>query len=253
MSTPTPTIVLVHGAFAESGSWNPVIQRLQADGYRTVAAANPLRSVTGDAAYVRDVIARVGAPVVLVGHSYGGCVITEAAAGNEAVVGLVYVAAFAPDTGESALQLSSTFPGSTLGDALDADPLTDGGVDFTIQQALFHRQFAADVPAGDAALMAATQRPVTQAALAETLATDVPAWKTLPSWFVFGDLDFNIPIRLHRFLAERARSQSTLEIAGASHAISVSASEAVAATVRDAVAGTSAAVGANRTPAPIVS
>lgn len=248
MSDTTPTIVLVHGAFAESASWNPVIERLHADGYRAVAAANPLRSVSGDAAYVRDVVARVGTPVVLVGHSYGGCVITEAAAGNDAVLGLVYVAAFAPDTGESALQLSSMFPGSTLGDVLDTDPLADGGVDFTIQQERFHHQFAADVPADLAALMAATQRPVTQAALTEALPTAAPAWTTLPSWFVFGDQDLNIPVELHRFLAQRSGAKDVVEVAGASHAISVSAPDEVAATVRHAVIAASDPVGAGPRP-----
>ena len=150
MSEQTPTVVLVHGAFAESASWNAVIERLheRGAGHRgrtaVVAAANPLRSVTGDAAYVRDVIAGIGGPVVLVGHSYGGIVITEAAAGNDAVVGLVYVGRFAPEQGESALQLSTMFPGSTLGDALAAYPVTTGGNELMIRQELFHHQFAAE-------------------------------------------------------------------------------------------------------------
>ncbi len=160
---------------------------------------------------------------------------------NDAVVGLVYVAAFAPDAGESVLQLSAMFPGSTLGDTLDADQLADGGTDFTIKQELFHHQFAGDVPADQAILMAATQRPVTQQALAEGLPTDAPAWKSIPSWFVFGDQDLNMPTELHRFFAERAGSRRTREIAGASHAISVSAPDAVAATIRDAVAATARA------------
>ncbi|MET0965286.1 MAG: alpha/beta hydrolase [Nakamurella sp.] len=113
MSEEVPAIVLVHGAFAESASWNPVIKRLQERSFDVTAVANPLRSVEVDAAYVRDVIAALGRPVVLVGHSYGGIVITEAAAGNDAVVGLTYVAAFAPEHGESALELSGKFPGST--------------------------------------------------------------------------------------------------------------------------------------------
>src|SRR4051812_45792285 len=111
----TPTVVLVHGAFAESASWNGVIERLQARSVEVVAAANPLRSVSGDAAYLRDVLDGIDGPVVLAGHSYGGLVITEAAAGSDAVTGLVYVGAFIPDAGESALQLSGKFPGSTLG------------------------------------------------------------------------------------------------------------------------------------------
>ena len=172
MSAQKPTVVFVHGAFAESASWNPVIEQLAARGLTTVAVANPLRSVTGDAAYVRDVIAGIDTPVVLVGHSYGGMVITEAAARNDAVVALVYVAAFAPDHGESALTLSTQFPGSTLPDALGAYPVSTGGNELFIRPEVFHHQFAADVPAAQAALMAATQRPVTEAALSEGLPTD---------------------------------------------------------------------------------
>jgi pimeloyl-ACP methyl ester carboxylesterase len=235
MSEQKFTVVLVHGAFAESASWNPVIERLHARGLGVVAVANPLRSVAGDAAYVRDVIAAVGRHVILVGHSYGGTVITEAAAGNESVVGLVYVAAFAPDHGESALQLSTQFPGSSLGDALVAYPVSTGGNEFAIKAEIFHHQFAADLRVAQAALLGATQRPVTEAALTDGLPTDVPAWKRIPSWFVFGDQDLNIPPALHRFLAERAGSLGTREVAGASHALSVSCPDAVAETILAAV------------------
>src|SRR6478752_5344948 len=126
MTDPKTTVVLVHGAFADSSSWNGVIERLREQSVPVVAAANPLRSLAGDAAYVRDVIAAVGGPVVLVGHSYGGLVISEAATGNDAVVGLVYVAAFVPETGQSALVLSESEPGSTLGEALAAYPVASG-------------------------------------------------------------------------------------------------------------------------------
>ncbi len=230
-----PTVVLVHGAFAESASWNPVIERLQARGLEVVAVANPLRDVAGDAAYLRDVIAGIGSHVVLVGHSYGGSVITEAAAGNESVLGLVYVAGFAPDHGESAFQLSSQFPGSTLADALVAYPVSSGGNEFAIKPDLFHQQFAADVSVAQAALMGATQRPITAAALSEGLPASVPAWKRIPSWFVFGDADVTIPPALHRFLAERAGSVATNQVAGASHALSVSAPDAVAEVIVAAV------------------
>jgi pimeloyl-ACP methyl ester carboxylesterase len=247
MSHQTPAIVLVHGAFAESASWNPVIERLHHHGTvlvathgrnfsDVVAVANPLRSLAGDAAYVRDVIAGVGGPVVLVAHSYGGMVITEAAAGNDAVLGLVYVAGFAPDHGESAFGLSTMFPGSTLGDALTAYPVSTGGNELAIRQEIFHHQFAADVPAAQAALMGATQRPATEAALTDGLPTDTPAWQHLPSWFVFGELDLNIPAALHRFMANRAGAKDTREIAGASHAPSVSHPDAVATTILNAVA-----------------
>jgi pimeloyl-ACP methyl ester carboxylesterase len=235
MPDQTPTVVLVHGAFAESASWNAVVDQLLTRGLDVVAAANPLRSVTGDAAYVRDVIASLDRPVMLVGHSYGGMVITEAAAGNDAVVGLVYVAAFAPEHGESALQLSTMFPGSTLGDALAAYPVATGGNEFAIRPDVFHHQFAADVPSAQAATMAATQRPVTEAALSEGLPTATPAWAQLPSWFVFGDEDLNIPVALQRFMAERAGAKGSREMAGASHALSVSDPDAVTATILDAL------------------
>ena len=234
MSEHQPTIALVHGAFAESASWNPVIEQLQARALDVIAIGNPLRSVVGDAAYVRDVIAGIGTPVLLVAHSYGGVVISEAAAGNDAVLGLVYVAGFAPDHGESAFQLSTMFPGSTLGDALAAYPVTTGGDELAIKRELFHHQFAADVPDARAALMAATQRPATMAALSDGLPTSIPAWKQIPSWFVFGDQDLNIPAALHRFMAERAGSQHTRELAGVSHALSVSSPDAVAAMILEA-------------------
>ena len=235
MSEHSPTVVLLHGAFAESASWSAVVEQLQSRGIDVVAAANPLRSVAGDATYVRDVIGGIGAPVVLVGHSYGGMVITEAAAHNDAVVGLVYVGAFAPDHGESAFQLSTMFPGSTLGDALVAYPVSSGGNEFAIRRDVFHQQFAADVNAAQAAVMGATQRPVTEAALSEGLPTDAPAWQGVPSWFVFGDLDLNIPVALQRFMAERSGAKVSRELAGASHALSVSEPEAVCATILDAV------------------
>jgi pimeloyl-ACP methyl ester carboxylesterase len=249
MSTRKPTIALVHGAFAESASWLPVMEQLYHHGpalvtdhdrpfREVVAIGNPLRSLSGDAAYVRDVLASIDGPIVLVGHSYGGMVITEAAADNDAVVGLVYVAAFAPDHGESAFGLSLKFPGSTLGDALDAYPVTTGGNELAIKRELFQHQFAADVPSEQAALMAATQRPATEAALTEELPTTTPAWAQHPSWFVYGELDLNIPAELVRFEAERAGAEVAREVAGGSHAISVSRPDAVAETILDAVSST---------------
>jgi pimeloyl-ACP methyl ester carboxylesterase len=236
MSEQTPTLVLVHGAFAESASWSTVIEQLRSRGHEVVAAANPLRSLAGDAAYVRDVISGIGKPVVLVAHSYGGMVITEAAAHNDAVVGLVYVNGFAPEHGESAFQLGAMFPGSTLADAASAYPVSTGGNEFAIRQDAFHQQFAADVPAAQAAVMGATQRPATEAALSEPLPTDAPAWQHVPSWFVFGDQDLIIPVALHRFMAERAGAKARRELAGASHALSVSEPEAVTATILEATA-----------------
>lgn len=259
MAEPKPTLVLVHGAFAESASWDFVIERCQAEHHQfeaglrpsllgghslpVVTAANPLRSIADDAAYVRDVIERVGGPVVLVGHSYGGFVITQAAAGNESVVGLVYVNGFAPEQGESAFGLSAKFPGGSP-DAFAAYPLSTGGIEFAIKADHFHKAFAADVPARRAAVMGATQRPATEAALTGGLPTDQPAWKTIPSWFVFGELDLIIPAALHRFMADRAGSRGTLEIPGASHALMVSNPDAVAATILAAVDAVGAATSA---------
>ncbi|MEU7586829.1 alpha/beta hydrolase [Micromonospora sp. NPDC049230] len=235
MSDPQPTIVLVHGAFAESGSWNGVIERLGA-AYDVVAAANPLREVAGDAAYVRDVVHGIGGPVVLVGHSYGGMVITQAAADEPLVRALVYVNAFAPDTGESGLSLSGKFPGSTLADTLVKYPLSTGGNEVAIGQDTFHKQFVADVSADVAAQMARTQRPITEKALGDGLTGD-PAWRSLPSWFVFGDSDNNIPVAAHRFMAERAQPRGQREVAGGSHAMVVARPSEVTETIIEAVRG----------------
>ena len=243
MTTSSPTIVLVHGAFAESASWNPVIERLRSrTPLEVIAVGNQLRSLAGDAAYVRDVIEGIGTDVILVGHSYGGMVITEAAAGCDAVIALVYVAAFAPDAGESSFDLSTRFPGSSLGDALIAYPVAGGGVEVAIDRSRFHEQFAADLPADQATLLAATQRPVTQAALSEGLPSAEAAWRRLPSWFVFAELDRNIPAALSRSLAQRAGARGTTEVAGASHAISLSRPDAVADTILEAVAAMTAPV-----------
>lgn len=222
-----PTVVLVHGAFADSSSWNGVVKILEKDGYPVIAAANPLRGVSSDAQSVASIVKNIKTPVVLVGHSYGGAVISEAAYGNQNVKGLVYVAAFTPEAGETAAELSGRFPGGTLASALSAPvELADGGKDLYIQQDKFHDQFAADVPKAEARLMAAGQRPITVAALNEA-ATD-PAWKTIPSWFVYGDKDKNIPPQAMAFMAERAHSKQTVVVKGASHVVMVSNPKVVA-------------------------
>ncbi|MGP1386435.1 MAG: alpha/beta fold hydrolase [Thainema sp.] len=228
-----PTIVLVHGAFAESSSWNGVLTQLIPKGYPTVAVANPLRGVNSDADYVASVLQGIEGPIVLVGHSYGGAVITNAVKDNENVKALVYVAAFAPDAGETAVELSGLYPGSTLGPTL-APPvdLPEGGKDLYIQQDKFHAQFAADVPVNDAQLMASTQRPITEAALNE--ASDVPAWKSVPSWFIYGDRDLNIPAVALSFMAEQANSNEAVVVKGASHVVMVSHPDAVAAVIEHA-------------------
>jgi pimeloyl-ACP methyl ester carboxylesterase len=238
MAQGKPTVVLVHGAFADSSSWNGVIERLHAQAIDVVAAGNPLRSVASDGAYVRDVIAGTGGPVVLVGHSYGGFVVTEASAGNDDVLALVYVNAFAPEHGENAFELSTKFPGSTLGETLTAYPLSGGGNELAIRHDLYRAQFCADVPEAEAAVMAATQRPVTEAALTEGLPAKIPGWAERPSWFVMGDQDRNIPIELQRYFADRAGARGSREVAGGSHAMSVSRPDEVTATILEAVATT---------------
>ncbi|WP_408057603.1 alpha/beta fold hydrolase [Streptomyces chiangmaiensis] len=226
-SQPTPTIVLVHGAFADSSSWNGVIERLGHDGYRVLAPANPLRGLASDADYLGSFLTSVQGPVVLVGHSYGGAVISQAAAGNPDVKALVYIAAFTPEAGESALELSDKFPGSTLGSVLDSVsfPLPGGGMgtDLYIKADTFHDQFAADVPTHVTDLMAATQRPIAASALEEK-ATEA-AWKTIPSFSLIATEDYNIPPAAQRFMAHRAHAH-TVEVE-ASHAVSVSQPGAV--------------------------
>ncbi len=216
-----PTVVLVHGAFADSSSWNGVITRLLARGYPVVAVANPLRGVLSDAKYVSSVIDSIPGSVILVGHSYGGSVITNVTPARNNVKALVYVAGFAPDTGESAATLSAKFPGGTLGLALAPPvPLADGGKDLYIVQSKFHDQFAADVPRAPADQMAAGQRPITEFALNE--GSGVPTWKNIPSWFIYGSLDKNIPPALQPVMAKRAGAKLVIEIAGASHVVMIS-------------------------------
>jgi pimeloyl-ACP methyl ester carboxylesterase len=229
------TVVLVHGAFAESSSWDGVIDPLLDAGHAVIAAANPLRGVAADAAAVSDVVRTVEGPVVLVGHSYGGIVISNVAADAGEIVGLVYACGFAPEPGENANTLAGRFPGSTLADAVQPVPRSDGTTDLYITQDRFHEQFCADVPAAQAARMAATQRPVTLEALNEP-SGERPLWKEVPSRFVIGENDRNIPAAAQHYMAERAGATRTLEIPGASHAISVSQPEAVANQILDAAA-----------------
>ncbi len=231
----SPTVVLVHGAFADSSSWNGVVDRLHAADLRVVAAANPLRGLAADAAYVSALLAGIDGQVVLVGHSYGGAVIANAAREAANVAGLVFVAAFAPDEGESAADLAGRFPGGTLGEALEPPAALPGGTeDLSIRPEAFPAQFAADVPKAEAARMAVAQRPIAAAALAEV--SGDPAWKTLPSWFVYGDGDRNIPAEALAFMAERAGSRRTVVVPGASHVVMVSHPDAVADLIRQAVA-----------------
>lgn len=233
-----PTIVLEHGAFADASSWNGVIEELRHDGYPVVAAANPLRGPASDAASLSSLLNHIKGPIILVGHSYGGSVISEAAVGRANVKALVYVAAFLPAPGETASQLTNQFPGSTLPAALDPVPFdnADGstGTDLYIRQDEFRRQFAADVPADEAALMAATQRPIAQAALTEK--ATAAAWETIPSWDVVTTEDLNIPAAAQEFMARRAHAHVT-EVA-ASHSVAVSHPDVVSDVIEKAARAT---------------
>jgi pimeloyl-ACP methyl ester carboxylesterase len=229
-----PTIVLVHGAFADTSSWSGVIERLQRRGYPVIAPAVPLRGVAGDAAYTRALLDSITGPIVLVGHSYGGQVITNAALNDPQVKALVSIAGFLPDEGESAQELSEKFPGSTLGETLQEVPLPGGGTDLYIRQELFPGQFAADVPLKEARVLAAEQRPISAAALGEP--SGPPAWKTIPTWTLIPDGDKNIPPAAQRFMAKRAHAHT--EEVHASHLAPVSRPDKVADVIIEAASAT---------------
>jgi len=226
-----PTVVLVHGAFADSSSWNGVVEELLADGYPVIAVANPLRGVKSDATYVGSILKSINGPVVLVGHSYGGSVISNVHSDGK-VKAHVYVASFSLEQGESTGEMSNRFPGSTLGQAVAAVLLTDGDNDLYIQHDKFAAQFAADVPAAQARLAAVVQRPIREAALAEP--SGPPSWRTVPSWHIYGDADKNIPPAAMKFMAERAGSKGTVVLAGASHVPMMSQPKTVAAFIERA-------------------
>jgi pimeloyl-ACP methyl ester carboxylesterase len=231
-----PTIVLVHGAFAESSSWDGVIDPLRDAGHQVIAAANPLRSLASDAATVADVVRSVEGPVVLAAHSYGGAVMSNVPADAGDIVGLVYANGFAPEPGEHCFQLAAMFPGSMLGPET-ARPVSrsDGTTDLYVAPDSFHDIFCQDVPAPLAARMAVTQRPATQEALTEPSGDD-PLWRHVPSRFLIGEDDHIIPAALQRYMAERAHAHSTLEVPGASHAITVSRPETVVHEIQEAAA-----------------
>ncbi|MEU7458294.1 alpha/beta fold hydrolase [Streptosporangium roseum] len=236
--THKPTVVLVHGAFADSSSWNGVIEDLGRKGYPVLAVANPLRGLHGDAAYLRSVLDSISGPIVLVGHSYGGSVMSEAAAGQAAVKALVYIASFQLEAGESTAELAAKFPGAQLGPALNSIPFPtpdgDTGTDLYIRKDRFRAVFAADVPNKTARLMAATQRPIAAQALQDG-ATQA-AWKTIPSWTMVTTQDLAIPADSMRFMAKRAGS--TIVEVDASHAVTVSEPAAVARLIHRAARAT---------------
>jgi pimeloyl-ACP methyl ester carboxylesterase len=231
-----PTVVFVHGAFADSSGWNGVIERLTAAGVQARAIANPLRGISADTAYVASALAQVPGPVLAVGHSYGGAVLTNAAAKAGNVIGLVYVAAFAPDEGELLLDIENGSTDSVLNTALVEGHYPSGqGTEtigeFSIDPAQFHEVFAADLSAEQAALMAATQRPVSALGFVEP--NGVPAWRTLPSWAVVATGDHAAGADVVRSMAQRAGATIT-EVEG-SHVIMISQPQAVADVVLQAL------------------
>jgi pimeloyl-ACP methyl ester carboxylesterase len=229
-----PTVVLVHGAFAESSSWDGVIDPLLEAGHSVICAANPLRSLAADAEAVADVVRAVDGPVVLAAHSYGGAVMSGVPADAGDIVGLVYANGFAPEPGEHCFQLAAMFPGSLLGEKTARPvPRSDGTTDLYVASESFHDIFCQDIPAAQATRMARTQRPATQEALTEP-SGDHPLWKDVPSRFLIGEKDHIIPAALQHYMAKRAHAHDTLEIPGASHAITVSHPKAVANQIMEA-------------------
>ena len=223
-----PTIVLVHGAFADASSWTGVIERLHQQGYTVIAPANPLRGLTADSAYTASLLSQIDGPVLLAGHSYGGAVITNAAASAPNVAGLVFVAAFAPDEGERLGEASASSKDSILNSALvpyqyPAGPGGGTATEFAVNPALLREAFAADLPEQQAALLAATQRPVADAAFSDV--SGPPAWRNLPSWAVVATGDKAAGADVVRSMAQRAGADIT-EVEG-SHVIMISQPQTV--------------------------
>ena len=234
-SATKPTIVLVHGAFADASGWHPVIERLARQGYNVIAPANPLRGLETDVQYLRDFLATVPGPIVLVGHSYGGFVMTNAATGNADVKSLVYIAAFAPDAGETVGGISASVPGSRLGpDTLTIRPYTgaDGTehVEGYITPTLYREVFAADVSRTDAWTYAVSQKPA-DLSLLQTPSGE-PAWTTIPTWTLVATQDRVIPPDAQRSMAQRAGA-TTIEVK-ASHSVAESNASKVAAFIERA-------------------
>jgi pimeloyl-ACP methyl ester carboxylesterase len=234
-SDDTPTVVLVHGANADSSGWAAVIGELQADDVLVLALANPLRGLPGDAAYIAARVKQIDRPVLLVGHSYGGAVITVAGAEADNVVGLVYVAAFLPDKGESANEIYARFP-SKFAEGIRpyAFPVNGTGataVEVSLAPEEYLSVFGAGMPAAAAAVAAVSQRPIATSALEDK--ASAAAWKTLPSWAVVATADHAINPEAQRFMARRAGAQ-TIEV-NASHAVMVVEPKAVTEHIRAAL------------------
>jgi pimeloyl-ACP methyl ester carboxylesterase len=234
-TSPSPlTVVFVHGAFADSSSWTGVLERLQANTVQVVAAANPLRGISIDSAYVASVFNQIQGPVLAVGHSYGGAVISNAATGARNIVGLVFVAAFAPDEGERLGEVTGTSKDSVLNSALVPHQYPTGNgtaTEFSIDPAKARDAFAADLSDKQAAIIGTIQRPVSELAFSEP--SGVPAWKTLPSWAVVATSDRAAGTDVVRAHAERAGATIT-EVDG-SHVIMISKPEVVADVIQSAI------------------
>jgi pimeloyl-ACP methyl ester carboxylesterase len=228
-----PAIVLVHGAWADATSWNAVIPQLQAAGYAVYSPPNPLRSLESDAATIAAFLKAIPGPVILVGHSYGGAVISVASPSAPNVRALVYVDGFAPDAGESCLSILPPSP-SAPPDLFTPVPLANGDVDLYFTPKYYGAVFASDVPAATASLMAVTQRPLTNAALNDK-APSAEGWKTIPSWYVVGDADLVIPPPVQLMMAERAKAHIT-HVNG-SHPSMIQHPEATVAAIEAAIQG----------------
>jgi pimeloyl-ACP methyl ester carboxylesterase len=227
-----PVVVLVHGAFGDASSWRAVFERLDGDEFSVLAPAMPLRGVSNDAVYLKAVIDQLEGPVVLVGHSYSGCAITIVGSSDK-VAGLVYVAGFVPDEGESIVDLQARFPSLAMGNFVQPRPLPDGSVEVSVDPERFRDIFCADVAEPVAAFMARSQRPLVATAFEEPVSA--AAWREKPSWGVFGTADQPIAPQLHRFSYDRAGSTVT-EVDGASHFVMLSKPDVVARVIRQAVA-----------------
>jgi pimeloyl-ACP methyl ester carboxylesterase len=226
-----PTIVLIHGAFADASIWRRVYDQLTRDGHTVLAPPNPLRGVAYDASYTDSVIGQIDGPVVLVGHSYGGAVITVAGSSDK-VAGLVYVAGVVPDEGESVNDLQGRFPSLAMGPLVRPLELANGSVEISIDPARFPDIFGADLPADDAAFRAISQRPVAVTAFDDP--ATAAAWRDKPSWAVFGTGDRPVAPELPRFSYDRVGSKVN-EVDGASHLLMLSQPEIVAGVIREAV------------------
>lgn len=221
--TPTldtrPTLVFVHGAFSDGASWSAAVEHL-GDHCPYRIFANPLRDVASDGAALAALLQSIDGPIILIGHSYGGALLSEVGCATEAVKALVFVAALAPDEDESFSDLMARFPGSDLPEVLTQAPLADGGADLYVPESSYGRVLAGDLSDMEVLALARRQRPLHRAALRDPVGK--PAWRTLPCWFIYGDADRSLPPALHQFMAHRAGAAGVEVVAGGSHSLHVS-------------------------------